>query len=171
MIEKSAQQGAQRSIALYSECGCYRYGLRRIWSDGPELLFVMLNPSTATEEKNDPTIERCQRRAKQLGFGALRIANLFAFRATHPSDLRQADDPQGPENALLLAKWSGAAAMTIAGWGTHGALMGQAAAVAPILEGDVRHLDLTKDGHPRHPLYVSYATQPLPWPKAQRYAG
>ena len=169
MIEKQLCQDGQRSRAFYSPCGCYRYGLERTWGQGPELLFVMLNPSTATEEKNDATIERCQRRAKQLGFAGLKIANLFAYRATHPSDLRRADDPEGPDNAQLLTQWSGSSQMTIAGWGTHGALRGQAARIAPILTGDVRHLGLTKAGHPRHPLYVSYATQPIPWPKEDRY--
>ena len=106
----------------------------------------------------------------QMGFGALRIANLFAYRATLPQDLRKAKDPQGPENAKLLRDWSGRAGMTIAGWGTHGALMGQGPAVAPLLSGDVRHLGLTKAGHPRHPLYVSYQTDPIPWPKEARYA-
>lgn len=171
MIERRATQGTQDSIALYSACETYRYGLQRIWGSGPELLYVMLNPSTATEERNDPTIERCQRRAVQLGFGAMRIANLFAFRATLPKDLRKAKDPKGPENADLLRRWSGAAEMTIAGWGTHGALLGQGQAVAQLLEGDVRHLGLTKDGHPRHPLYVSYATQPEVWEKKHRYGG
>ncbi len=169
MIERHADQDGQRSIAYYSPCGTYRYGLERIWGEGPALLFVMLNPSTATEEKNDPTIERCQRRAIQLGFGTLKIANLFAFRATLPTDLRKADDPEGPENAALLGQWSGKAQMTIAGWGTHGALLGQGTRVAPLLNGDVRHLGLTKDGHPRHPLYVSYATKPTAWPKEARY--
>ncbi|PYG30538.1 DUF1643 domain-containing protein [Pelagimonas varians] len=169
MIEKRAEQDGQHSIALYSPCGAYRYGLQRIWSDGPELLYIMLNPSTATEEKNDATIERCQRRAKLLGFGAVRIANLFAYRATHPKDLRQAEDPEGPENAALLSRWSGAAGMTIAGWGTHGAFLGQGVGIAPYLEGDVRHLGLTKEGHPRHPLYVSYSMMPQVWPKEDRY--
>ncbi len=169
MIERHADQDSQRSTAFYSPCETYRYGLRRVWAQGPELMFVMLNPSTATEEKNDPTIERCQRRAVQLGFGGLRIANLFAFRATLPTDLRKANDPEGPENADVLRDWSGCCAMTIAGWGAHGALLGQGAKVAPALIGDVRHLGLTKEGHPRHPLYVSYATQPVPWPIDQRY--
>ncbi|MCT4607733.1 MAG: DUF1643 domain-containing protein [Pelagimonas sp.] len=170
MIEKQAQQDGQVSRALYSPCGRYRYGLWRIWDDTlPELLFVMLNPSTATEEKNDPTIERCQRRAIQLGFGAVRIANLFAFRATKPADLKRAEDPIGPENAQLLSEWSGKSAMTIAAWGSHGDTLAQGQAIAPLLNGDVRHLGLTKAGHPRHPLYVSYDVQPAPWPKEQRY--
>ncbi|MFY0621887.1 MAG: DUF1643 domain-containing protein [Pelagimonas sp.] len=171
MLERVAEQNGQISTAWYSPCETYRYGLRRHWGDGGEVLYVMLNPSTATEERNDPTIERCQRRAVQMGFGAMRIANLFAFRATKPEDLKRAEDPEGPENAALLQQWSGRADMTIAGWGTHGALLGQAGRVAPILEGDVRHLGLTKAGHPRHPLYVSYATVPAAWPKEVRYAG
>ncbi|CUH78099.1 DUF1643 domain-containing protein [Tropicibacter naphthalenivorans] len=168
MIERHAETDGQRSMALYSPCETYRYGLARRWSDGPEVLYVMLNPSTATEMANDPTIERCQRRAVQLGFGALRIANLFAFRATKPADLRRAADPVGPENATLLNEWSGAADMTIAAWGAHGALLGQAARIAPVLKGDVRHLGLTKAGHPRHPLYVSYDVTPLPWTSQAR---
>ncbi|KUF12706.1 DUF1643 domain-containing protein [Pseudoponticoccus marisrubri] len=172
MIERMAETGTQRSTALYSPCERYRYGLRRVWDPaGPELLFVMLNPSTATEAANDPTIERCQRRALRLGFGGMRIANLFAFRATRPEDLRRAEDPVGPENAALLAGWSAGADVTIAAWGVHGALQGQGAAIAPQLAGDVRHLGLTRDGHPRHPLYVSYAVTPTPWPREARYAG
>jgi hypothetical protein len=171
MIEKTAEQLGQLSQAWYSPCETYRYGLRRQWDDSlGEVLFVMLNPSTATEEKNDPTIERCQRRAQKLGFGALRIANLFAFRATLPTDLKQAADPVGPENAPLLQEWSGQCDLTIAAWGSHGDLLGQGALLAPMLRGDVRHLGLTKAGHPRHPLYVSYEVQPQPWPQELRYA-
>lgn len=171
MIEKHAEQDGVASAAWYSPCGRYRYGLRRVWdAGGDELLYVMLNPSTATEARNDPTIERCQRRALALGFGGMRIANLFAFRATRPEDLRRADDPEGPENARLLRAWSGGAAMTLAAWGVHGALMEAGRKVAALLEGDVRHLGLTRAGHPRHPLYVGYAVTPQPWPKEMRYA-
>ncbi len=169
MIERYAEDGGQQSRAWYSPCEAYRYGLMRVWGDGPHLLYVMLNPSTATELRNDPTIERCQRRAVQLGFGAMRIANLFAFRATRPEDLRRAGDPEGPENADLLRRWSGEAGMTIAGWGVHGAHLGQGARLAPHLRGNVRHLGLTKGGHPRHPLYIPYRTGPEPWPIAERY--
>lgn len=133
-------------------------------------MYVMLNPSTATEQANDPTIERCQRRARALGFGAMRIANLFAYRATRPEDLRKAKDPEGPENAALLRDWSDAADLTLAAWGVHGALNGAGPRLARGLRGDVWHLGLTQDGHPRHPLYVSYAVQPAPWPVEARYA-
>lgn len=170
MIERQANQDGTRSTAWYSPCEAYRYGLRRVWEPaGAEVLYIMLNPSTATELQNDPTIERCQRRAKALGFGAMRIANLFAYRATRPEDLRRAADPSGPENADLLAAWSGQSAMTLAAWGVHGDLHCAGPRMATVLQGDVRHLGLTKAGHPRHPLYVSYAVSPAQWPKEQRY--
>jgi hypothetical protein len=163
MIEREFTAGGTRSSAFYSDCMRYRYGLRRVWnSDAQELLFVMLNPSTASERANDPTIERCQRRAQRLGFGGIRIANLFAFRATRPTDLKRAVDPVGPENDALLRDWSGRSAVTIAAWGVHGTHLDRARRVMPFLRGDVRHLGLTRDGHPRHPLYVSYDTLPMP---------
>ncbi|MEQ5869972.1 DUF1643 domain-containing protein [Sagittula sp. NFXS13] len=171
MIERRATEGNVESWGYYSPCDVYRYGLRRVWGPGNELLYVMLNPSTATEVANDPTIERCQRRAVKLGFGGMRIANLFAFRAMHPRDLKRASDPEGPENAGLLHDWSGKAEVTLAAWGVHGVLNGQCGRVAGLLQGDVRHLGLTKDGHPRHPLYVSYDVLPQPWPVARRYEG
>ncbi|MFW2543066.1 DUF1643 domain-containing protein [Primorskyibacter sp. 2E107] len=171
MIERTAEQDGTRSLALYSPCERYRYGLSREWDGGrPGVLFIMLNPSTADELRNDPTIERCQRRAQAMGCGSVWIANLFAFRATKPEDLRRAKDPIGPENEALLCDWSGKAQMTIAAWGVHGSFLGQAARVAPRLRGDVRHLGLTKAGHPRHPLYVSYAVDPIQWSKDTRYA-
>jgi len=169
MIERRAEKDKIKSRALYSECDTYRYGLERRWGEGGLLLYVMLNPSTATEARNDPTIERCQRRAAALGFGAMRIANLFAFRATRPEDLRRAGDPVGPQNDALLEAWSREAQMTLAAWGVHGAHLGRAGVVAPRLRGDVRHLGLTKAGHPRHPLYVSYEQNPQPWSLEDRY--
>ena len=169
MIERAAKIDGIRSWAYYSPCLAWRYGLRRVWGAGPELLYIMLNPSTATELANDPTIERCQRRAVQLGFGGMRIANLFAWRATRPQELRTVADPVGPENAALLEDWCAGAEMTLAAWGVHGVLMGEGPRVARRLTGDVRHLGLTREGHPRHPLYVPYARQPMPWPVEARY--
>ena len=84
MIEREHSAGGVTSRAYYSPCERYRYGLERVWGQGPSLLYVMLNPSTADELRNDPTIERCQRRAVQLGFGGMQIANLFGWRATRP---------------------------------------------------------------------------------------
>lgn len=170
MIRRTSDRAdGQRSEAFYSTCGGYRYGLRRVWREGAdEVLFVMLNPSTADETRNDPTIERCQRRAEAMGFGGLRIANLFAYRATHPRDLKAAPAPVGPGNDALLRDWARGAALTVAGWGVHGGLLNRGPEVAGWL-GPASHLGLTRDGHPRHPLYVAYATAPMPWPEARRY--
>ena len=163
MITRRHDDGTRRSSALFSDCGAYRYGLRRRWADGPSLLYVMLIPSTADERRNDPTIERCERRARALGFGALSIANLFAFRATDPRDLKRAAEPVGAENDALLLDWHRAADMTLAAWGVHGAHLGRHRAVLSLLDGPLHHLGLTRGGLPRHPLYVAYAARPEPW--------
>lgn len=170
MIRKDYEQNGVRSFALYSECEAYRYGLARHWAAGPELLYIMLNPSKATEQANDPTIERCQRRAVALGFGAMRIANLFGLRATYPQDLRKAVDPVGPQNDEVVQAWAGEAQQVLAAWGVHGTLLKRGPALSGKLKGRIYHLGLTKEGHPRHPLYVSYKTLPEPWKMEERYA-
>ena len=99
MIERRFQKGDAASIAVYSDCERYRYALTRVWEPvGQKVLFVMLNPSTATEVQNDPTVERCERRARALGFGAFTVCNIFAWRETDPAKMRRASDPVGPEN-------------------------------------------------------------------------
>ena len=85
MITRTHTKGDAPSTAVYSDCERYRYSLTRIWNPaGPKVLFVMLNPSTATEVQNDPTVERCERRARALGFGGFRVTNIFAL-ARHRS--------------------------------------------------------------------------------------
>ena len=104
MITKVHQKGDAASVAMYSACEAYRYELTRAWNaTGQKVLFVMLNPSTATEFQNDPTVERCERRARALGFGAFRVANIFAYRATDPKVMRGMADPIGPENDAAIA--------------------------------------------------------------------
>ena len=103
MIERSHQKGDAASVALYSDCERYRYALTRIWEPkGQRALFIMLNPSTATEVQNDPTVERCERRARALGFGAFRVCNIFAWRDTDPRAMRAAAEPVGPENDAAI---------------------------------------------------------------------
>ncbi|SIS56844.1 hypothetical protein SAMN05421759_101474 [Roseivivax lentus] len=169
MIRRSHISEDTVSEAFYSPCETYRYGLARRWSDAAPVLFVMLNPSTATERANDPTIHRCETRARAMGAGGVRIANLFGYRATRPADLKRAADPVGPENDALLLDWHAAAGMTIAAWGVHGALLGRATALARAM-GPLWHLGLTQAGHPRHPLYVPYARAPEIWQPEARYA-
>lgn len=166
MIERHHQDGNMRSTAVYSDCEAYRYALTRRWEPGEGLLYVMLNPSTADEQRNDPTVERCERRARQLGFGAFRVVNLFAFRATDPRALKTASEPVGPDNdAALLAglEWGD---RVLCGWGVHGAYRGRDTEVEALLRGPgcpLWHLGLTQAGAPRHPLYISYARQPEIW--------
>ena len=167
MIVRSHTAGGTHSTALYSACGTFRYLLTREWDPAaPRLLFVMLNPSTASEMRNDPTVARCEARARAMGQGALRVANLFAFRATDPRALRRAADPVGPRNDRLLADSALWADAVICAWGNHGALMGRAAGVEALLRAagrPVLHLGLTGAGQPRHPLYVANARAALPW--------
>ena len=153
----------RQSLAVYSDCLRYRYALTRVWAEGPRISFVMLNPSTATEVQNDPTVERCERRARAMGFGAFRV-DIFGFRATDPRDMRAAPDPIGPENDAAIIAAADWADMILCAWGTHGAHLGRGAAVAQMLAGyDLHHLGLTQAGDPKHPLYISYAQRPEPW--------
>ncbi len=168
MITRHHQKGDAASVAEYSDCEDYRYSLTRVWDEaGTKALFIMLNPSTATEVQNDPTVERCERRARTLGFGAFRVLNIFAFRATDPRDMRAAADPVGPLNDAAIRDSLPWADQVICAWGTHGAHLSRGPQVEVLLRAADRplfHLGLTKDGHPKHPLYIGYAVQPMPWP-------
>lgn len=125
----------------------------------PYVNFILLNPSTADETNDDPTIRRCIGFAKDWGYGAVCITNLFAFRATDPKVMKAAGDPVGPENDKWLVECAKDAALTVAGWGTHGGFLGRAEQVTKIVPGIVC-LGTTKDGHPKHPLYLSKTTNP-----------
>ena len=171
MIEREFLKKDAASVAVYSDCERYRYLLTRTWDvDGPRALFVMLNPSTATERQNDPTVERCERRARALGFGSFRVCNIFAWRETDPILMRAAEDPVGPGNDSAIVESCRWADRIVCAWGTHGAHLDRGPAVERLMRAasatPLHHLGLTRDGHPRHPLYVSYATRPIPWPPA-----
>ncbi|MEY8828140.1 DUF1643 domain-containing protein [Sedimentitalea sp. XS_ASV28] len=167
MITRSHTKGDAPSTAIYSDCERYRYSLTRVWdAAGKRALFVMLNPSTATEIQNDPTVERCERRARALGFGAFQVTNIFAWRDTDPRAMRAAEDPVGPENDAAILAGAAWADQVIAAWGTHGAHLSRGDTVATLLRGTGRplfHLGLSKTGHPKHPLYIAYSQQPEPW--------
>lgn len=166
MITRAHQKGDAASEAVYSGCEAYRYALTRVWGAGPKLAFVLLNPSTASEVQNDPTVERCERRARAMGFGGFRVVNIFAYRATDPRQMRAQADPVGPRNDAALREALIWADQVICGWGGHGAHLGRGAAVEALLRagvGPLFHLGLTKDGQPKHPLYIGYAVQPQVW--------
>lgn len=166
MITRQFVKGDAVSEAVYSDCEAYRYLLTRTWGRGPKALFVMLNPSTATEVQNDPTVERCERRARVLGFGAFRVTNIFAFRATDPLDMRAALDPVGPGNDAANRDSLPWADLVVCAWGNHGLHLNRGAAVEALLRQSgarLVHLGLTQANQPRHPLYVGYAVTPQDW--------
>ena len=153
--------------ASISECGRYRYALHRWWGRGDfRLAFIMLNPSTADAELDDPTIRRCMGFARTLGYDGIRVFNLYAYRATKPADLWKADEPTGGERnddllreLLRQAKYQ----TVIAAWGANA----KADRVAQVMSWKgseyVQALGLTKDGAPRHPLYLRSDAQMLPF--------
>jgi len=152
--------------AVFSPCRTWRYSIYRIWDETKPLLAVVgLNPSTADETLDDPTIRRCIRFARDWGYGGLVMLNLFAFRSTDPAGLRSAQDPIGPDNDQhLLKETEGRRALCA--WGTHGVLQGRGATVAALLKTVGRELvclGRTKGGHPKHPLYIRADQQPEPW--------
>lgn len=166
MITRSFTKGDAVSEAVYSDCERYRYLLTRVWGPGRRALFVMLNPSTATEVQNDPTVERCERRARALGFGAFRVTNIFAYRATDPKAMRSVDDPIGPDNDSAILESVSWADAVVCAWGNHGLHRNRGQAVEAVLRtagAPLNHFGLTGQGQPRHPLYVSYAEPLQAW--------
>lgn len=148
--------------AVLSPCRTYRYALERRWGGGPFVLFVGLNPSTADESADDPTIRRCIGFARAWGFGGLLMGNLFAYRATDPRDLVAAADPVGPDADVWLTTMAMRSGLVIAAWGAH-AMAKRRAPDALAALGEVHALGATKDGSPRHPLYMRADSQPKPW--------
>ncbi len=167
MITRTHIKGDAPSTAIYSDCERFRYALTRVWDEaGGRVHFCMLNPSTATEVQNDPTVERCERRARALGFGGFRVTNIFAWRDTDPRLMRKAADPVGPANDDAILQATAWADQTICAWGTHGEHMHRGQSVEAILRATgqpLYHLGLSKAGHPKHPLYIAYSQQPVPW--------
>jgi len=150
--------------ALFSECRAYRYALWRLW-DAADLgcvLFVGLNPSTADETEDDPTIRRCIRFARDWGYGGIYVCNLFAFRATEPKRMKAASDPIGPINDGLIFRYSRYCAMKIAAWGNAGMFMNRDLAVQRpwILSKPLHCLGTNKNGTPKHPLYLPATSKP-----------
>jgi hypothetical protein len=148
--------------------GIYRYVLWRMWGEQLPLVMIGLNPSTATHLMVDPTVRRCIRFARDLGYGGLIMLNLHAFRATIPQQLKWQFDPTGLLNDVYL-RWytaEGRAGIVIAGWGVHGAQWGRGEYVRRMLiqRGTRLHcLAVTDAGYPRHPLYIRADAQPTPY--------
>lgn len=163
-----------RSGATFSSCKTYRYSLWRIWDEEKTpVVFIGLNPSTADEMKDDPTIRRCMGFARRWGYGGIYMVNLFAYRATSPRDLFAFKaDPIGHNNDATLHHYTGMpCVLVVAAWGNHGTFLGRGLEVAQALKVSMHCFGYTKAGQPLHPLYQRsdaelqcYKLGPL-WPK------
>ena len=149
--------------AIIDDSGMYRYMLMRQWGKGNRFInFILLNPSTADHEKDDPTVKACIAIAQNNGFDGVYITNLFAFRATQPKDLKQATDPIGPENETYLLKYNQLSEKTIVAWGNHGSFFGGAKRVLDLFSKKTLYcLVKNKSGTPKHLLYVKRDTFPV----------
>jgi hypothetical protein len=159
--------------AHISVCGHYRYSLSRVWDDKlPTVQFVLLNPSTADAVHDDPTVRRCVGFAKRWGCGQMAIKNIFSLRATHPADLKGCGDLHGDRFFLIENVWrlmaqcppvQEAIGFVVLGWGTHGDLAGRGEQVLNYARSVPDHIPIytfgfTKNGNPRHPLFLPYDT-------------
>ena len=153
------------SDAIISECGTYRYLLQRSWDVKLQAVcFIMLNPSTADAQVDDPTIRRCIGFAQRFGFGQLEVVNLFALRSTNPKKLLDHQDPIGPENNEQIVAAAHVCNLTICAWGGNGGYKGRDKAVLKLLRDNdiVPHaLRVSKDKRPAHPLYLPYSLTPI----------
>lgn len=161
--------GGVVTSAVLSDNGLYRYRLSRTWGDGERMAWVMLNPSTADASVDDPTIRRCMGFARREGYDGIEVVNLFAYRATEPSDVYDAAqagiDVEGPDNRLHWDAVLGdhGVGMVVAAWGAN---IVAALLRSPLSEwytGGWFCLGTTKSGAPRHPLYVKGAAEMCPY--------
>lgn len=148
--------------AVISDCGKYRYLLRRTWNHKkPRALLVMLNPSTADARQDDATIRSCVRLLSGLGYGSMEVVNVFGYRATKPDELLKADDPAGPMNEEHVKRAIGRCDVVIFAWGAWP----HADAASIYIRNAVRAerpaafcFGRTQSGAPKHPLYVKSGT-------------
>ena len=158
--------------AVLSRDHAYRWLLHRRLSESKSAhaLFIMLNPSTADGKSDDPTIRRCLGYAARWGYGVLEVANLFGLRATDPRELLRHPDPVGPRNdeyvLAAIRDTTETGGIVVCAWGVRGGYHGRDAAVLRLIHSagiSPSILGLTRDGHPRHPLYMPASVKPRAW--------
>jgi hypothetical protein len=145
---------AVTGTAAISDCGRYRYVLGRRWGDGPHVAFIMLNPSRADATADDPTIRRCLGFARAWGFEALEVRNLFAWRSANPRALLAVPDPTGGRRGDRELRAAAAADLVVVAWGAWVPFTRDRAALALLGGCRLMCLGRTRNGQPRHPLYV-----------------
>ena len=162
-------RNSDTGAAVFSLDEQYRYVLRRILppmfgvEPDKRVAFVMLNPSIATESDDDPTIRRCIGYATSWGYSNLYVINLFALRSTDPKGIYRHDSPIGEQNDEFIKAIATGADLVIMAWGTHGKHLDRALHVRSMLKEVCKphYLALTKDGQPRHPLYLKADLKPI----------
>lgn len=159
----------RETSALLSRSRVYRYQLWRKWGDGDRYVnFICLNPSTADETSDDPTIRKCVKYAKTWGYDALCMTNLFACRATDPRAMKAAIDPIGFGNNRHLLRVADKASLIVCAWGRDGVHRHRSASVRTLLKRfDLHYLRITLD-EPWHPLYLPDAVRPSRWNRSDR---
>lgn len=154
--------------AIFSDDRVYRYVLHRVWDETkPAMMMIGLNPSTADENRLDPTLRRVVGFAVREGCGQLYMTNLFAFRATDPKVMKADSHPVGTDNDYWLHECAKKSAIVVCGWGTHGGHMSRATTVLALLgEWNIptTALKITAAGHPGHPLYLPADAPLVPFP-------
>ena len=173
---------------IFSPCRKYRYTLWREWGTselfdganegergsrlGEYVQFIGLNPSTADETNDDPTVRRCIQYAKDWGFGAMCMTNIFAWRDTDPEKMKLERNPVGEwktddeigarwqENDCWISTIAASAGLVVAAWGTHGAHRGRGEQVRQTIP-NLHCLGTNSDGTPKHPLYLPKTAVPV----------
>jgi hypothetical protein len=165
-----------KRLALVSPCGKFRYRLGRKWdidSVARHLIhFVMLNPSTADADIDDPTIRKCMGFADRLGFNEIRVTNLYAYRATDPKDLARNGWQIGPDNDHWLSDVACDSHLThgdepvVLAWGANARGHLRAKQVVQMMQSLGAHLftlHTLGDGTPAHPLMLPYSCRLTPY--------
>ena len=154
------------NTCVFSPCRTWRYTLRHTWMDVFDteeraIVWIGLNPSTADENQLDPTLRRIRGYSKAWGYNTFYMLNIFAFRATDPRNMRQATDPIGPENDRWILETAQSTTRIMCAWGRNGTYLNrQHAVVALLKDSGLYYLEKTKDGIPKHPLYLKASLQP-----------
>lgn len=170
IIEKSGRHGLERRRATYSECERFRYSLEIVFGDdlfvghSPKLMaYIGLNPSTATEMADDPTVLRCKKRAEALGYKGMTMLNLYGFRATDPEVLKHEGYPEGMDNERTIRSVCQDAGMVVLCYG-NGGTPERVKRLQKTLEGIQCHaLQVLQNGRPKHPLYCRNDQMPQPY--------
>jgi hypothetical protein len=151
--------------AWISPCERYRHSLGRHWDrDKGYVLFIGLNPSTADAAKDDPTIRRCIRFARDWGYGGMKMCNLFDWRATKPKNVPRDSFAVSEFNDPMLRVSVAQAGIVIAAWGNVPWADARITEVRRTVFCEEKRwytLGLLKSGFPRHPLYVPAAAKPV----------